>query len=78
MNHLSACKRQAVETKSSQRDMNCATNQRKASCTTTATLDLIQDLPEKERYQAHYKRYDSFTPTATRYAERKLILTKLI
>jgi hypothetical protein len=48
MNHLSACKRQAVDTKRSQRDMNCETNQGKASFTTTATLDLIQDYQKKK------------------------------
>jgi hypothetical protein len=48
MNHLSACKRQAVKTKRSQRDMNCVTDQGKESLATTASLDLIQDSQKKE------------------------------
>jgi hypothetical protein len=48
MNHLSACKRQAVETKRSQRNMNCATDQGKASLTTTAALDLLQDIRKRK------------------------------
>jgi hypothetical protein len=48
MNHLSACKRQAVETKRSRRDVNCATDQGKASLTTTTSLDIIQDYQKKE------------------------------
>jgi len=48
MNHLSACKRQAVETKKSPRDMNCATDQGKASLSTTAALDLLQDTRKRK------------------------------
>jgi hypothetical protein len=33
MNHLSACKRQAVDTKRSERDMNCATREEAAVVT---------------------------------------------